>query len=310
MSEKTQRIMCLFLLVAFFFNGGVPLFAGTITATENISIRASVGMDMEPPPGTGGGNGGGGLGTGGVVSAPKTSVRFSGEAYPNATVSVLKNGQFITSVKADNAGLFDVTLEEKYDSTILYSLVARDIAGNKSLLINYPLVVYSGYLTYVSGIRFAPTVVLDKIQVSLGDYLTVAGYALPKKELQIVIESQDEKTIQKTFTLTTPSSGRYDITLPMIGLDEEDYSLYVKYTNDDRISKLIKFTIGDTNIPSIDVTLNIPGDCNADGVINLVDFSVLAFWYKKPNPPSCVDINSDGIVDLTDFSILAFYWTD
>ncbi|KKQ46505.1 MAG: hypothetical protein US65_C0037G0007 [Candidatus Yanofskybacteria bacterium GW2011_GWC2_37_9] len=87
-----------------------------------------------------------------------------------------------------------------------------------------------------------------------------------------------------------------------------NYFTYVKYTDDIRISKLVEFLIGDTNIKSTDVTLNIPGDCNADGAINLTDFSVLAFWYKKQNPPVCVDINKDNIVDLIDFSILAYYW--
>jgi hypothetical protein len=43
--------------------------------------------------------------------------------------------------------------------------------------------------------------------------------------------------------------------------------------------------------------------------VNLVDFSILAYWYLKPNPDPKVDLNSDGIVDLVDFSILAYYWT-
>ena len=50
-------------------------------------------------------------------------------------------------------------------------------------------------------------------------------------------------------------------------------------------------------------------DVNQDGRVDLVDFSILAFWYKKSTINSEADLNSDGVVDMTDFSILAFYWT-
>lgn len=137
--------------------------------------------------------------------------------------------------------------------------------------------------------------------------MTVAsGYALPTRELKVVIEDKNKKST--IFTLTSRSTGRYNIILPLMDLQKGSYSIYIKYINDTRISKLVEFMIDDTNIESTDVTLNIPGDCNTDGVINLTDFSVSAFWYKKQNPPICVDINKDSIVDLIDFSILAYYW--
>jgi hypothetical protein len=41
----------------------------------------------------------------------------------------------------------------------------------------------------------------------------------------------------------------------------------------------------------------------------LIDFSIAAYWYKRPSVPENVDINSDGKVDLIDFSIMAFHWT-
>lgn len=50
-------------------------------------------------------------------------------------------------------------------------------------------------------------------------------------------------------------------------------------------------------------------DINKDEKINLVDFSILAFWFQRDSPPSNVDMNRDGIVNLADFSILAYYWT-
>ena len=303
----TRKTICLWIALSLFFNVKIlTLYAGTITVVGgDVSVSAIVN-------GSGGSTGPSGSGGGelsGNISIPETSVRFSGSAYPGATVTLMKDGNYATSVKADSQGLFDITLTEQYNGAILYSLETVDKNNNKSLLINYPLVVTTGYLTYISGILFPPTVTLDKVQVASGDYLTVAGYALPQKEMQIVIEDQNDQIV-KTFTLTSEDNGSYDITLPLMNIPMGDYSLYVKYPDDTRISKLVRFIIGDSNISSTDTSLNIPGDCNADDQINLVDFSILAFWYKKPSPPKCVDINHDGIVDLIDFSILAFYWTD
>ncbi len=51
------------------------------------------------------------------------------------------------------------------------------------------------------------------------------------------------------------------------------------------------------------------GDVNGDGKVNLVDFSIMAYWYKRADPPASIDMNGDDKVDLKDFSIMASYWT-
>jgi hypothetical protein len=51
------------------------------------------------------------------------------------------------------------------------------------------------------------------------------------------------------------------------------------------------------------------GDLNNDCKVNLIDFSIMAYWYKKPAPPMTVDLNGDHVVSLVDFSILAYNWT-
>lgn len=54
---------------------------------------------------------------------------------------------------------------------------------------------------------------------------------------------------------------------------------------------------------------NTIGDVNCDGRVDLIDFSILAYWYRKPNPPVNVNVNGDGVVELADFSVVAYYWT-
>ena len=51
----------------------------------------------------------------------------------------------------------------------------------------------------------------------------------------------------------------------------------------------------------------VPLIVKLNGKTNLVDFSILLYWWGKYNP--AVDLNQDGIVNLPDFSILMYYWT-
>ena len=284
------------LCLLFFLFAFSPTFLQA-QVTRDVSVTATVaGEVITTSPGGG---------SSGSVILPKTAVNFSGLAYPRAAVSLLKFGVLQTSVIADENGAFNITLEELYDNTILYSLVAEDVSKNRSLLINYPIVVKVGLFTQLSNIRFAPTIVTDKSAVRTGDYLTVSGYALKEKQLEVIVSGAETKI----FILLSSVSGAYKIILPTSGLPKGEYSLHIRYKDDERSSKLIKFTIGDANVFYAEQLSSIPGDCNADKVINLVDFSILAFWYGKSNPPKCVDTNNDNKINLVDFSILAFYWT-
>ncbi len=297
-SNSTKKIIFLSSLslisIAFLFSNTAHALPPD-PISEEVTVSARVGEDINVTPG----------GSTGSIVIPKTAVRFSGLAYPNAEVFLLKQGERETSVKANQNGEFSVTLEELYDNNILYSLFAEDIHGDRSLLLNYPIAVQVGFVTQLSGIRFAPTITTDKSQVLFGDYLTLNGFALPQKELEVNIKGVENKI----FTLTSNLDGSYRIVLPILSLPRGEYNVYINYKDDTRTSKLVKFSIGDSNIFYTEELSSIPGDCNADKVINLVDFSVLAFWYGKENPPKCVDTNADNIINLVDFSILAFYWT-
>ncbi len=289
-----NRIIFLFLFSFLFFSAGShKTVALILTSSENITISAKVGNNTTP--GSGGGS----------IVIPHTAVRFSGLAYPYADITLLEGNVKRATVTGDDMGYFTITLEEDGERPIAYTLFATDISGNKSLLINYYLLIHSGYLTHVSGIRFAPTIVLDKAEAREGDYVSVIGYSVPEEYLEIIITGKEKKS----FTLVSSKDGAYKIILPLSGLPTGDYIVSAKYINDTRISKLVKLVIGDTTILNTDAFSDIPGDYNLDMKVDLVDFSILAFWYGKESPPPSVDTNRDGTIDLVDFSILAFWWT-
>lgn len=293
-----KKIILLFLVILFF---GFFNFVSAVDVVDNGDIVVSARVidpnivipEIPENPSTGG------------YIIPKIAVLFKGEAYPNAEVFILKNGKKIISVFADGKGYFSSLISEEYQSTIMYTIYAEDISGDRSIIINYPVVVRYGYITELSNIRFAPTISSDKIEVISGDYISIAGYSMPNRTLELKINGK----IYDDYKLTSLNNGSYKITLPLIDYPKGEYTISINYLNDARISKLLKFIVGNQNI---NINMNysiIPGDCNRDNIINLIDFSVLAFWYQKPNPPICVDTNRDNIIDLIDFSILAFYWT-
>ncbi len=50
-------------------------------------------------------------------------------------------------------------------------------------------------------------------------------------------------------------------------------------------------------------------DLNEDGKVNIVDFSILAYYWGRPSPKKG-DLNGDGVVNLKDFSLMASRWTN
>ncbi len=51
-------------------------------------------------------------------------------------------------------------------------------------------------------------------------------------------------------------------------------------------------------------------DLNQDTRVDLIDFSVLIYWFERDGFPEEFDLNKDGIIDIVDFSIMMSYWTD
>jgi hypothetical protein len=286
---KLNQFASLILTILIFFSVQYSAFALTIVQTENVNISAVVGnLPTIDPGGSGGG-------------VYQSGVRFSGSAYPGATITVLKRDGTNKTTIADNKGLFSIFIPE--NNWQLFTLFATDTLGRKSTLLNFPTILYSGVITDISGIRFPPTINTDKLSVKQGDYLTIEGSSLPNTNLEVVFDGEGGRV----FSLVSDASGIYNITIP-INLSKGDYVLRTRYINDTRTSKAISITVGDASILRIESDKNIPGDCNFDQRVTLVDFSVLAYWYGKPKPPKCVDTNGDGTINLIDFSILAFYW--
>jgi len=113
-------------------------------------------------------------------------------------------------------------------------------------------------------------------------------------------------------TAKADSSGTYLYQLDTTPLELGQHYTKSKAARDGQISAFgsaVAFAVGTENVDQPVATTNVSGDVNHDRRVNLIDFSILAYWYKRAAPPSTVDLNGDGKVDLVDFSIMAFHWT-
>jgi hypothetical protein len=261
-------------------------------------------------------NGGGGGGGGFIpppVSTSNTTV-FSGRAYPNSTVVLLKDAQVLTSTVAGSDANFSISVNNLNAGNYIFSVYSEDYQGNRSSLLTFPVSVTEGSSTNIGGIFLAPTLSTDKSQVKKGDNITFFGQSIPNGEITIAIHSNEE--IFKKVNSDT--NGVYLQVMDSSPLELGDHTAKSKAARDGQISsysKVVAFAVGNTN-SNADQTKKCPlkGDLNDDCRVNLVDFSIAAYWYKGVLVGNIIQLektklNGDGKINLVDFSIMAYYWT-
>lgn len=282
--------------------------AAPLNLTVEVLSSSTTTTPPTPPPVLGGGGGGGGR-RGSEVTA-STSVAVSGRAYPLSRVVVLKDGGVAVSTIAGPDAAFSATLTRISAGTHTISVYAEDDRQNRSTLFSFPIKVTSGATTAVGGIFLSPTIGLDKAKVRQGDPLTVFGRTAPHSDVTLLFHSAQE-TAART---RADGSGAYLYSLDTTFLEEGDHTAQSRSATTSQVSPLsqkVSFAVGAENVVQAPALgCGSRGDVNCDVRINLVDYSVLAYWYRRDGAlPSGVDLNGDGAVTLVDFSILAFYWT-
>ncbi len=276
-----------------------------------LKVCASASTSITPPPPTptpppaGGGGGGGG-----TPAPAQTGITFSGSAYPLSHVTVLKDGQVAITTIAGPDAHFSTTLGGLSTGNYNFSVYAEDANGIRSTLFTFPVFFTSGTSTTVGGIFLAPTIDTDKSQVKQGDNIAILGQTVPDGAVTISIHSNVE-----TFrTVQADEHGAYLYQYDTSPLEMGAHNTKSKTAAGNQVTSygnIVAFAVGTENILKDGELAHCParGDLNTDCKVNLVDFSIMAYWYKKPAPPATVDLNGDHTVSLIDFSILAYNWT-
>jgi len=282
---------------------------------QSVTVHAIVGTTTTTTTSAGtttttSGGGGGGGGGGGYVPPSGPQIIFDGTAYPKSEVTLLKDAQIVASTIASTNASFRIILNNVSSGNYIFSLYSEDKEGNRSSLLTFPLTVTPEASLKVDSIFISPTISTDKIEVKRGESITVFGQSAPQAEILISVNS-DEEHFVKTIAR---DNGSYLYYFDTAILDYGSHYTKAKSSLGNILvsnqSQAINFTVGTKTVmrPAKEERI-IKVDLNSDSRINLVDFSIAAYWYKRPSPSSKVDFNNDGKVNLVDFSILAYYWT-
>ncbi len=256
----------------------------------------------------GGSTGGGGSsGSGGRDNAlGDTQVTLQGKAYPNVTVNILEDGESVGTVRTNSRGEFLFNLETE-PGTVSFSFWANDVNSNRSSTFTTTFDVTQGAVTSVNGILIPPTMRTTTTQINPGATVIFEGQTVPSVTVEVSIDNGD-----RTLTTTSDGTGRWSVSFNTSGLSSDTHTAKARFIEgtgtlkrESTYGAIIQLFVGVEGRPTSNA------DLNRDGKVNLIDFSILVFWWGTPggnsNPPA--DINGNARVGLEDFSILLFNWT-
>jgi hypothetical protein len=233
-------------------------------------------------------------------------VQLSGISAPGATVTITRDGTLLTTLVSGAGADYSVILGTEPIGQHEYLLAAEDesggILGSQTLALN----LQSGSTTIVSGIFLGPSIAIDKTEVELGQSVTLSGQTAPGSSVTVTVSS----TQALDFSVVAASDGTWTrvVNTESVGTGQHSAKARAVTTGNtiSAYSPSVSFLVN----PFDPATGKEPSDINTDGSSNLIDLSILLFFWHTSNPSNPrADINHDGFVDIIDFSILLFQWT-
>jgi hypothetical protein len=291
---KKQLIIYLYFIIFivlifgknFFLDNSI--FADTV---DKVEIRVIVLPPPPPPP-----------------PIIRTRVILQGRAHPLSSVTILKDGRIIGIVTADSLANFRKEIVDITPGIRTFGIWAQDIYERRSLTLSFTTNVRAEMITVINGLFLSPTIDLDRITIPRGETLNILGITAPQSDVSIFINSSPQ-IIRET---QAGDDGVWFYAFNTLPLEEGSYSVRVRATCPEGLqspfSGALAFTVGE-KVPEIIYPQIIypQADLNEDGRINLIDLSILLFWWGKFDPR--VDQNGDKIINLIDFSIMMYWWT-
>lgn len=278
-----RRFRILVTLVAFFV-----LFAGNPTQALDISVTATVPSPIPPEP-------------------PPTAVIFKGIAYPSSTVTIQKDGVTVVQVPADPQARFDITVGSLSAGTYTFGVYATDSLSRQSPSSSFTVTLTTGTTVTITGIFLGPTIVADRTSLSLGETVTVFGATSPSSTVHVYVASDEERE----YTTKAGTDGLWTKQLFADDLQTGDHVARSKAEDPEGLisefSNSVAFTVASVTNPNAGY---IDADINMDGNVDIIDFSILLYYWLQRNPANArADINHDSTVNIIDFSVMLYFWT-
>ena len=179
---------------------------------------------------------------------------------------------------------------------------STDSNGRKSITANFNVTLGGNAIITLADIFLAPTIDLSSLRLAKGDKLRIFGQSAPVSEVDIHVASEEKVT-----KMVADSNGAYSMIFDTKTLAEDDHTAKSRSILEKIVSPfshVLQFTVGKGGVLKT-------ADLNKDSRVNIIDFSILLFWWntKQTKGLSVADINGDGKVNVVDFSIMLFQWT-
>jgi len=241
-------------------------------------------------------------GGGGAPAPPLGTLIFTGEAPIGSRVTLLMGSAIISQTVVGSEASFRMKLVEVTPGEHRFSLYSTDVDGVRSGLVSFTLESIASALTEASNIVIPPTVSLVEGGTGGARSVTVFGYTLPNRLVTLLLGAE---SIQ-SFQVQADGRGYFTRVFNQPVLSEEEYVVRARILRNDlsqvfSAALLLSVSRGGGS--------QLRGDFNGDGRVNLIDFSILAYWLRRENVPNRFDLNQDGVLDLRDFSVMLYYWS-
>lgn len=285
------RVVYALLLLGLFTLRPVTTQADTVEGSGSISITATV-PTITP-------------------EETVTTVVIDGFAYPGTEVTIKQDGEIISTASADSQGAFSTTIADVEPGIRTYALRSEDQEGRRGPTSNVSVSVTEGTTVTISGVFLGPTIDFSDHKITLDDTTTVLGVTAVESAVTLYITAENDR--QTTYNKEANQQGIYTKSILASDLGEGRFTAHSRSVATDGTisdsSKTVTLNISNSDETSV-CDLALDSDINCDGEVDLVDFSILLFWWNQKRPDnSRADINGDGFVDIIDFSIMLFYWT-
>ncbi|NMB56613.1 hypothetical protein GYA19_01590 [Candidatus Beckwithbacteria bacterium] len=234
------------------------------------------------------------------------SLTISGYTSPYAFVFFSENGTIVGTVTANEDGYFAKYLNGLNGGTHSFRIYGIDNVSRTTSSVDLEVETPVYQHINVSNLILSPTIELNDNEIEQGDNVVVSGKSVPESNISLFTESP-----LRTYYTTSDINGNWAYTITdtneyIVG-DYKVYSLVQKDAFQSLFSNTLIFTVasdtGSSGNPSCDIS---HGDLNCDNITNLIDFSILMYYWGTNN--ALADMNTDRIVNLIDFSIMMYYW--
>jgi hypothetical protein len=229
----------------------------------------------------------------GVVTPPDTNVVVAGFAAPATAVILLRDGMQSGVAVADSDGFFQITLSGVTAGDYVFQLIADGGGGIRSLSESFLVTVTPHATTKVSGILLSPQLFEAKRS---GEIISLRGVAVPDAMVEIVDVAG---TVLQVLSVSAEGQFAGEVTLPQGAIRVRLVMQGAVSAYSDEIVPVYELLSGCNEY--VDLT----NDCR----VNLVDFAMALFAFIYEPLGGLFDYNQDGSLDIVDFSIMAFFWT-